>query len=338
MKQKIKQSGGFTYPITNNSILKFIKGDTRQHCDRYGVDCAPMILSFIGFSPEEIKILQKEAIKNYGTNIDKVLDLIQTKIFIPEDGYLYWEDLRPDVPTGINIYSELVNMLIFKSYTLENNHGYLLFLARPDMIGHFVLLVRIDNLFYIFDPQQEQQIPNPICTDDWMLKRNELFNQDNRKFINCDLPPYSSNLRYQQLVDYFTNENFQEAKILKATDVYGNNLKTGYTHNTISNLAQFDEYPEIDISANSYMKGIIRGNIDYTINNDVNNFLTTGLSSLSLKKKGRKTGIGKKKYKNSKYSKKKNINKIISSVLPKYKTRYSKIRGVSRKRNTKQKK
>ena len=49
-------------------------------------------------------------------------------------------------------------MLIFKSYTLENNHGYLLFLARPDGVGHFVLLVRIDNLFYIFDPQQEQQI------------------------------------------------------------------------------------------------------------------------------------------------------------------------------------
>ena len=85
-----------------------------------------MILSFIGFSPEEIKILQREAIENYGTHIDKVLNLIQNKISIPEDGYLYWEDLNPDVQGG-NIYSELVNMLIFKSYTLENNHGYLLF-------------------------------------------------------------------------------------------------------------------------------------------------------------------------------------------------------------------
>ena len=121
MKKLKKQKGGFTYPISNASILNFIKGDTRQHCDRFGVDCGPMILSFIGFSAEEISQLQEAARRNIGTTLDKVIELIRPKLTIPEGGNLYWEDVRPVVIGDGDIYNILVSMIIHRSFMLQNN-------------------------------------------------------------------------------------------------------------------------------------------------------------------------------------------------------------------------
>ena len=334
-KQLKKQKGGFTYPISNASILNFIKGDTRQHCDRFGVDCGPMILSFIGFSAEEISQLQEEARRSIGTTLDKVIELITPKLTIPEGGSVFWEDVRPVVIDGGDFYNTLVRMILNRSFMLQNNYGYLLFLERPGRIGHFVLLAKINNEIFIFDPQQEKQIPKPICTDEWMRERDRVFrgnNINNTKVPNCD-PPLATDraLRFQELVEYFRSNNFQSAKILIAQDRLGRDIKPGYTHETITNLSHFSEFPDIAASANNYMSGIVVSNTRKINNNEI----TKSLSGLSLKgKRSQKPTAGKKSFKNSTKQKGKSL---LRSLFSKSKGKFGKKKGGSRKikRNSK---
>jgi len=335
MKQTKKQKGGFTYPISNASILNFIKGDTRQHCDRFGVDCGPMILSFIGFSTEEIRQLQEAARRNIGTTIDKVIELIRPKLTIPEGGSVFWEDVRPVVIAGGDIYNTLVSIIVHRSFMLQNNYGYLLFLERPGRTGHFVLLAKINNDVFIFDPQQEKQIPKPICSDEWMRERDSVFrgnNINNNKVPNCDPPSTDSALRFRELVEYFRSQDFQAVKILRATDRLGRDIKPEYTHETITNLAHFSEFPDIAASANNYMSGIAVHRTNQSINNEITKSLSksiTGLSLGGIKKRYQKPTVGKK----SKNSTKPKGKSLLRSLISKSKGKpgKKKKKGGSRK-------